>query len=222
MKNFVSNKDESARMFQSDLLEMFTHVHPAVPVIIFVPVVAYALRAGYANVGTSMQVSLYLAGLFVWSFIEYVLHREVFHLQPQNVWGRRLHFIIHGVHHDYPNDSRRLVMPPAVSIPLAIIFYLFFREILGRTYVPTFFAGFITGYLCYDMTHYAIHHWQMKGRIGHYLRKHHFRHHYLDMDANYGVSSPIWDVVFGTLEEKDSRGEMAGDLTKQEGTAGRV
>jgi sterol desaturase/sphingolipid hydroxylase (fatty acid hydroxylase superfamily) len=199
MKQYVSNEDKSAKMFNSEFLEMFSHVHPAVPLVLFVPVVAYSLHLSYGKMGSSTLVSLFFAGILVWSFVEYFLHREIFHLQPESEWGKRLHFIMHGVHHDYPSDSRRLVMPPVISIPLASFFYLLFRSIWGALYVNPFFAGFITGYLFYDMTHFAIHHFPMKGKMGNYLRKHHFRHHYMDSDINFGVSSPLWDVVFGTL-----------------------
>jgi 4-hydroxysphinganine ceramide fatty acyl 2-hydroxylase len=212
MKNYISNEDKSARMFQSDFMELFTHIHPATPLVLFLPVVAYSLHSAYGKMGISMQVSLVIAGLFVWTLTEYLLHREIFHLQPESLWGKRLHFIMHGVHHDYPNDSRRLVMAPAISIPLAAFFFILFRNIFGPTYVFPFFAGFIIGYLVYDMMHYAIHHFPMRGKIGTYLKKHHFRHHYMDSDINYGVSSPLWDVVFRTLNEEKKQKPATQDI----------
>ncbi|MDE3056370.1 MAG: sterol desaturase family protein [Bacteroidota bacterium] len=213
MKNYISNEDKSARMFQSGFMELFTHVHPATPLVLFLPVVAYSLHTAYGRMGISMQVSLVIAGLFVWTLTEYLLHREIFHFQPESLWGKRLHFIMHGVHHDYPNDSRRLVMAPAISIPLAAFFFILFKNIFGRTYVFPFFAGFITGYLMYDMMHYAIHHFPMRGKMGTYLKKHHFRHHYMDSDINFGVSSPLWDVVFRTLNEEQKQKPTTQDIT---------
>ncbi len=213
MKNYISNEDKSARMFQSGFMELFTHVHPATPLVLFLPVVAYSLHIAYGTMGISMQVSLVIAGLFVWTLTEYLLHREIFHLQPESVWGKRLHFIMHGVHHDYPNDSRRLVMAPAISIPLAAFFFILFKNIFGPTYVFPFFAGFIIGYLVYDMMHYAIHHFPMRGKLGTYLKKHHFRHHYMDSDINFGVSSPLWDVVFRTLNEEQKQKPTTQDIT---------
>jgi 4-hydroxysphinganine ceramide fatty acyl 2-hydroxylase len=203
-KPYISNKDESARMFQNDLLEVFTHVHPAIPHVIFLPVVAFML---YNTIGISVlsAVFLFLFGIWVWSVTEYALHRFVFHFEPKNGWQQRLYFIIHGVHHDYPNDSRRLVMPPVVSIPLAIFFLGLFRLLMGSTYLPPFYAGFIFGYVLYDTTHYAIHHFRMPGKIGTYLRQRHLRHHYVDPDHNFGISSPLWDVVFGTLRDRGPR-----------------
>lgn len=200
MKLYVSNNDESARMFKSDILELFSHVHPSVPAILYFPIVAYMLyKTLMTGVSPGYAVSLLVLGLLVWSLTEYTLHRFIFHFVPKSGWGKQIHFMFHGVHHDYPNDSTRLVMPPIVSIPLAILFYFLFTKILGAFYLPPFFAGFILGYLSYDLTHYAVHHFGLHGRIGLYLKQHHMRHHYMDPGNNFGVSSPLWDFVFRTF-----------------------
>jgi len=203
-KNYVSNKDESARLFESSFLELFTHVHWTVPLIVFLPVVTYFLYQAISNPVLSVGaiILLFLAGLLVWTFTEYILHRYVFHYEPTSSIGKRLHFLLHGIHHDYPNDSLRLVMPPIVSGPLAAIFYYFFLALVGTTFLPAFFAGFLVGYLCYDMIHYATHHAPMKGKTGLLLKHHHMRHHYQTDEFNYGVSSPLWDFVFRTYQEK--------------------
>jgi dihydroceramide fatty acyl 2-hydroxylase len=203
-KNYVSNKDESARLFESNFLELFTHVHWSVPLITFLPVVTYFLYQAIVNpvLSTSAIVLLFLGGLTVWTFTEYILHRYVFHYEPTTMIGKRLHFLLHGIHHDYPNDSLRLVMPPIVSGPLATLFYFFFLFLVGPAYLPAFFAGFLVGYLFYDMIHYATHHAPMKSKAGLLLKHHHMRHHYHTDDYNYGVSSPLWDFVFRTYQEK--------------------
>jgi sterol desaturase/sphingolipid hydroxylase (fatty acid hydroxylase superfamily) len=209
-KLYVSNKDESARLFKSDALEVFTHVHWSVPLIIYVPVVAFFLvrSAGQHEVGPWGGAGLFASGLFVWTLTEYLLHRFVFHYEPKSLWGKQLHFLTHGVHHDYPNDSKRLVMPPSVSIPLAAAFYLAFTLLLGTSLVAPFFAGFIVGYICYDEIHYATHHAPMRSSVARWLKHHHVRHHYRNPDKGYGVSSPLWDYIFGTMEEgKEERAE---------------
>ena len=94
------------------------------------------------------------------------MHRIVFHFEPEDGIGARLHWIIHGVHHDHPNDRMRLVMPPSVSVPLAIVFYVLFLLVLGGTVAPAFGAGFLVGYLIYDMTHYHVHHHTPRTRAG--------------------------------------------------------
>lgn len=205
-KKFVSNKDESARLFESSFLELFTHVHWTVPLLVYLPVVSYFLYQSATDplISAETIVLLFLAGMVVWTFTEYILHRFVFHYEPKTRMGQRLHFLLHGIHHDYPNDSLRLVMPPVVSIPLALIFYFLFLTLLGEVFLPAFFAGFIVGYLFYDMIHYATHHAPMKGKVGLVLKQHHMRHHYQTDDYNYGVSSPLWDFVFNTYRTKEA------------------
>jgi len=203
MKRYVSNSDESVRMFQNNFLEFFSHVHPSIPAIIYLPVIALMFyRSVTAGLSLSYVLPLFVLGILVWSLTEYFLHRFVFHFVPKSNWGKQIHFMFHGVHHDYPSDSTRLVMPPIISVPLAILFYFVFTNILGAHYLPPFFAGFIVGYLTYDLTHYAVHHFSLHGKFGLYLKQHHMRHHFMDPDNNFGVSSPLWDFVFGTFVRK--------------------
>jgi sterol desaturase/sphingolipid hydroxylase (fatty acid hydroxylase superfamily) len=141
------------------------------------------------------------AGLFIWTFAEYSLHRWVFHYHPTSELGKKLHFLMHGVHHDYPQDHTRLVMPPPVSIPLAAAFGFLFSWLFGAHW-EAIFAGFLVGYVIYDTTHYATHHWKMQSGLGRFLREYHLRHHFRDDDLGYGVSSPLWDYVFGTVSTR--------------------
>ena len=204
-KQFVSNKDETVRMFKNDFMEALSKVHFTVPLFIYLPVVAFFLyrSIGIYTFSFITILSLIILGIFVWTFTEYTLHRFVFHFVPDSNWGRRMHFIFHGVHHDYPNDSKRLVMPPSVSIPLAVIFYFLFKLILGQSLVAPFFVGFILGYLFYDMTHYAIHHFNMHNKFWLFIKNHHMKHHYKDPAKGFGVSSPMWDDIIGTNFPKD-------------------
>ncbi len=199
-KNFVSNEDATVRMFKSDLMEALSKVHPAVPIIIYFPVISYFLFKSIMELDISFIniVTLILLGISIWTITEYTLHRFIFHFKFKSKIGEKLHFIFHGVHHDYPNDSRRLVMPPSVSIPLAVLFYYLFLSALGPVLIFPFFIGFLTGYLFYDMTHFAIHHYNMHNKFWLLLKKHHMRHHYQDPTKGFGVSSPVWDKVIGT------------------------
>lgn len=199
-KNFVSNKDETVRMFENDYLESLSRVHPAVPVVIYLPVIFYFLylAAVEPEITTLQIVLMIFTGIVVWSFTEYLLHRFVFHYQPKSKIGEKIHFIFHGVHHDYPSDSRRLVMPPSVSIPLATLFFFLFQYLLGNTLVNPFFVGFLSGYLFYDMTHYAVHHFNMHNKFWLAIKNHHMRHHYLNPGKGFGVSSPVWDDILKT------------------------
>jgi len=198
-KNYVSNSQESVRMFKSDLLEGLSKVHFTVPIFLFVPVILYCTyRALFQTpIGFITYIELFILGLFVWTFVEYIMHRFVFHyMPPDKPWAMRMHFIFHGVHHDYPSDAKRLVLPPSVSIPLATGFYFLFNAILPANDVFGFFPGFILGYLIYDISHYAIHHFNFKGNIWKKIKQHHMLHHYQDPGKGYGVSSPLWDKIF--------------------------
>ncbi len=199
-KNFVSNKDETVRMFDSDFMEVFSRVHFSVPLFIYLPVVFYFLyRAIYLYEQSAITIlSLIILGVAVWTLTEYTLHRFIFHFDFKSELGAKIHFIFHGVHHDYPNDSKRLVMPPSVSVPLAILFYYIFTLILGHVNVAAFFVGFLLGYLAYDMTHYAVHHFNMHNKFWLAIKNHHMKHHYMDSTKGFGVSSPVWDEVMGT------------------------
>jgi hypothetical protein len=70
-----------------------------------------------------------IVGLILWTLIEYGVHRFVFHFKPRNAWQERISFLFHGVHHAQPMAKSRLVMPPAVSIPLALLFHYFYAKI---------------------------------------------------------------------------------------------
>jgi sterol desaturase/sphingolipid hydroxylase (fatty acid hydroxylase superfamily) len=195
---FVSNKDETIRLFDNPVLEYFSHIHPLTPIITFTPVMAYTGYQGFRELGALMLILVFLVGIAAWTLTEYVLHRWVFHYHPKSSWGQRLHFLVHGIHHDYPRDSTRLVMPLLVSVPLAALFYAAFVAVFG-VFANALFAGFIAGYMSYDSIHYATHHLPMKSRIGRFLKTYHMRHHYEDEHTAYGVSNPLWDYVIGTV-----------------------
>src|SRR5713101_4819966 len=199
---YVSNRNETVRMFESDFMEFFSRVHPAIPLVLYMPVVGYMLYISVSRRKLSILAvaGLFLLGILLWTLLEYLIHRYIFHYEPKTRLGKRLHYIIHGVHHDYPNDARRLVMPPSVSIPLAILFWALFAITLGR-FAPAASAGFGFGYICYDSIHYAIHHFAMKRGVWLWLKQYHLRHHYNDDHAGYGVSSPLWDYVFRTTRK---------------------
>src|SRR3954465_7604527 len=137
----------SPPMFNSALLDRFTRVHPAVPALIYAPVIAVLLLTGEQRVGLASTFGLMLGGYAVWTLTEYWLHRVVFHFEPERGLGARLHWMIHGVHHDHPNDPMRLVMPPSASVPLALSFYALFWLVLGADHATAFGAGFLAGYL---------------------------------------------------------------------------
>jgi sterol desaturase/sphingolipid hydroxylase (fatty acid hydroxylase superfamily) len=172
----------------------------------WVPVIAYLLWSTVTRLGSSspwlIPAGIFI-GLFLWTLAEYTLHRFVFHFKPRNAFQERLSFLFHGVHHYQPQAKTRLVMPLPLSIPLAGLFFLLFWLVAGRLigaplWVGPLFAGFLIGYLVYDLIHYATHHFSMRRGYWKYIKRYHMAHHYKNPDGIFGVSSPIWDYVFKT------------------------
>jgi dihydroceramide fatty acyl 2-hydroxylase len=194
----------SPAMFETRWLDKVSRVHPLVPLFLFVPAIVAMLVLGFANGVGAMAAVWILGGYLVWTLTEYWLHRLVFHFEPDHGIGARLHWIMHGVHHDHPNDPMRLVMPPSVSVPLSALFILGFYLVLGAPAFYPFGAAFLAGYLYYDMLHYHVHHHRPTTALGKRLRELHMRHHFQDHDRGYGVSAPFWDHVFGTAPTKPS------------------
>jgi sterol desaturase/sphingolipid hydroxylase (fatty acid hydroxylase superfamily) len=199
--------EASPVLFQSRFIDFFSRIHPAVPAVIFVPILLAFLWLGADGGYAVWQLALLmLGGLAIWTLLEYWLHRLVFHWEPDHPIGSRIHFIIHGVHHDHPNDRLRLVMPPAASVPLAVVFLGLFVLVFGTPAAYPLFAGMMGGYLAYDYMHYHLHHHVPRTTIGKRLREHHMRHHFQDHRYGYGVSTPLWDVIFRTLPRRRRAG----------------
>ncbi|MBI2335314.1 MAG: hypothetical protein HYU97_00910 [Deltaproteobacteria bacterium] len=121
-------QNTSVRLFQSDFLERFTHMHPLLPLALFGPVVLLAGVLGFSAHVLGENLFYFGLGMLFWSFTEYCIHRLVFHYRPKTPWGKRIMFLFHEVHHRYPNDQTRLLLSPLMSVPLAVVFYYFFKE----------------------------------------------------------------------------------------------
>jgi sterol desaturase/sphingolipid hydroxylase (fatty acid hydroxylase superfamily) len=202
----MAKPHQSIRIFKSDLIEWFTHVHPITPLLFWAPVITWLFYRGFATAQLNawMIGALAVSGLFIWTVTEYGLHRFVFHYPATSEFGKRVMYIVHGLHHEDPIDPTRLVMPPFGGVLIASILYAVFHLFLGPVYISPFFAGFLIGYLCYDYTHFAVHHFTPRTRFGKYVKQSHMNHHYVTPDIRWGVSSPLWDLVFGTYEESTS------------------
>ena len=206
----TDHSDVPIRLFKSDFLAFFSHISPITVLVIWLPVALFFLIWSIAHApagGFPVVIPLgFLVGLFLWTLAEYVLHRFLFHMPVKGEKAERIIFLFHGVHHAQPQLKTRLVMPPVISIPLAAIFYalfyLFFAVILkAAQWVAPVFSAFIFGYLLYDLTHYATHHFPMRGGYAKYIKRYHMQHHYKTPNARFGVSSPLWDKVFKTMPE---------------------
>ncbi len=186
-------------------LDRLTRAHPATPLVLFSPVIVICLVASVGELTTLATVGAVLAGYVFWTLCEYWGHRAVFHFEPESGVGARVHWMIHGVHHDHPDDPKRLVLPPTFSIPLAALFFGLFLVTLGPEVTWGFAAGFYAGYVAYDTVHYAVHHFRPRTRVGRRLRELHMRHHFEDHERGFGVSAPYWDIVFRTRPRRPTR-----------------
>ncbi len=202
MSRLISS--ESPRIFDNALLERFSRAHPRLPIFMFMPVVValgwFALR----DMPAWRAISAALLGYFLWTLLEYFGHRQVFHWVPPGKLGARLHFLIHGVHHDYPNDPWRLVMPPLMSLPVLGIAAALIWAVCGAPYFAPVLAGFGLGYIAYDTLHYELHHREQRTRLGKWLKRRHMLHHFRDPTRGFGISCPWLDFAFGTLAREKS------------------
>jgi sterol desaturase/sphingolipid hydroxylase (fatty acid hydroxylase superfamily) len=211
----IHNKGQ-ARLFKNQYLEYLTKTHPLIIWVMYLPVL---ILLPYYSINTlefsGWQTTwIYIAGMFFWTFAEYILHRFAFHLDPKTETGKKIVYIMHGNHHHYPRDKQRLFMPPVPSLILSSSIFILLYLALGKYAFP-FFPGFMFGYLLYGTMHYAIHAWNppfawMKG-----LWRNHHLHHYKNDHMGFGVSSTLWDHIFGTMfdlkKEKEDK-EKVKDL----------
>jgi sterol desaturase/sphingolipid hydroxylase (fatty acid hydroxylase superfamily) len=190
-------------MFENDVVDFFTRVPWWIVPTLWLPVVLGLFTYGVLSLGVPLVPGVFVAaaGWLAWTLTEYWLHRTFFHWVPNASWGARMHFFVHGVHHDWPDDRYRLVMPPAVSGILFVLFMGIFYALLGGVWMFPFYAGFVFGYTVYDCTHYATHHFKPRSaRLKWFKRlaSHHMNHHFQHKPRKYGVSTTLWDHVFGT------------------------
>ncbi|KAH0614473.1 uncharacterized protein H6S33_000109 [Morchella sextelata] len=193
---------ESAPIF-GNVLEPLSKTPWWVVPMVWLPCICYGVfeaHKGLPNYG--VQAAFFSVGLALWTLIEYVLHRCLFHLDekmPDNRVCITIHFLLHGVHHFLPMDKLRLVMPPTLFVVLATPFWHLAHFVFYWDWnvAVSVFCGGIFGYVCYDLTHYFLHH---KSLPSYYkeLKKYHLQHHFADYQKGFGVTSKIWDKVFGT------------------------
>jgi sterol desaturase/sphingolipid hydroxylase (fatty acid hydroxylase superfamily) len=193
----------SPRIFENPLLDKLSRVHHLVPLLIYGPIITGLLVFAARQFALLPLVFAVLGGYAIWTLSEYLGHRYLFHTEFPGKLGARIHFLIHGVHHDYPSDPLRLVMPPLLSGPLMLTAFFILRPIFGPDWIKPVMAGFLSGYLAYDMLHYHMHNRLPRAAFTRMLRSRHMLHHFRESDKYYGVSAPWWDHVFGTIP-KDS------------------
>ena len=194
-----SSTQKSARLFKSSLLERLTRTHIAVPITLFI---LYSGTLLYWSLSVLVLhplivLLLFLVGLITFTWIEYQVHRRIFHLETTKPWKAKFQHTIHGVHHDHPKDRQRLAMPPVLSLLIATTLLLILKAIMGD-FTFAFLPGFLTGYASYLLVHYVIHVFSPPSNRFRILWINHSIHHYKDSSKAFGVSSPLWDYIYGT------------------------
>lgn len=195
----IHNKGQ-ARLFKNDFLEKLTKTHPLVIWGMYIPVIGYMLYYSYAGLNFSLSkvALIFISGILFWSLFEYIAHRFLFHMVSDSPRMQKFSYILHGNHHHYPRDRQRLFMPPVPSVIIAsVVFGIMYLIMRQNTFM--FFPGFIFGYLMYGTMHYAIHAWNPPFKWMKPLWRNHHLHHYKNEHNGYGVSSTVWDHVFGTM-----------------------
>jgi sterol desaturase/sphingolipid hydroxylase (fatty acid hydroxylase superfamily) len=193
--------DGHPRLFERDALEIVTTAHPTIVGSVYTAItltlIAFSLWHGFSGLQIAGRFAI---GAFVWSLTEYLMHRYAFHFVPRSPLGVAMAYLSHGVHHAFPRDPHRLVMPLVVSLPISAVIGVVGFGAFGLACSP-FLAGFAAGYLSYDLIHYHLHQYEgdpHAGRIVTWLRRYHFQHHFAVPDRQFGVSTPFWDYVFRT------------------------
>lgn len=198
--------DGQIRLFRNERLESLTRI--SLPGFLVVWAIALPLIA-WTALGTADlagAIALVALGIGVWSLFEYAMHRFLFHWESRNAFVRGCVFVMHGNHHDLPNDATRNLMPPIASFPIAGVVWAVCHLVAGAGANWTFF-GFMLGYFAYDLVHYACHQWPMRGRFAQMMKRHHMRHHHVAVGGNYAITALFWDRVLGTrITSLKSRG----------------
>nr|WP_293834194.1 sterol desaturase family protein [uncultured Arsenicibacter sp.] len=187
------------QLFDNPVLEALSRTHISVPISMWLALSAFL--GWYAFTYTDMSSGL-IGGLFVTGFVsftlfEYVLHRYLYHLEPKTERRAKIQYTFHGIHHEFPKDKTRLAMPPALAIFVAAFFFGVFFLLMGEA-AYAFFPGFLVGYSGYLAVHFIVHAYAPPKNFFKWLWINHSVHHYKNHDSNYGVSSPVWDYIFGT------------------------
>lgn len=196
----------TAPLFNNHFLESITRTHISIPIALHLFIVGAVSFHALHQFSWLTFISLFATGTFTWTFAEYCVHRFVYHTKTSNKTWLKIQHMGHGIHHQFPKDPTRLAMPPVPAILLGSLFFGLFWLIM-REYALAFFPGFFFGYVLYISMHYAEH--RIKSPL--YppfkrLWKYHALHHYKYPETKaFGVSTILWDWVFGTLPATDEK-----------------
>jgi sterol desaturase/sphingolipid hydroxylase (fatty acid hydroxylase superfamily) len=201
MKKLKIGQSEKGLLFRNQFLEFFTKTSVLQAILIYGIIWLGLLyfHFKHSNLSIFSNALIYSIALISWTLFEYLAHRYLFHFVNENAWVKKIHYFIHGIHHQFPRDSDRLIMPSLPGLVIIWVLFNLFKLILGHnSYL--FLAGFLNGWAFYVTIHYMIHAYKPIPGLKS-LWAHHAKHHYDRGDKAFGVSSPFWDYVFGTLPD---------------------
>ncbi|XP_038881178.1 dihydroceramide fatty acyl 2-hydroxylase FAH1-like isoform X1 [Benincasa hispida] len=190
---------EGPRFFGNDFMEMLTRTVWWVIPLVWLPVISWLVSVSLSRGLTPSDAASCLAGgVFIWTLLEYTLHRFLFHMKTSSYWGNTLHYLLHGCHHKHPMDGLRLVFPPAATTILSVPLWIVIRLASTPAVAPSLFGGGLLGYVMYDVTHYYLHHGKPSSGLSQNLKRYHLNHHFRVQSEGFGITSPLWDRAFGT------------------------
>ncbi|KAF7721420.1 fatty acid alpha-hydroxylase [Apophysomyces ossiformis] len=196
--------------FSDPVLDLLSRTSWYVVPIVWLPFVAYQIWASTKAPMAEKELTVqgFGAGILFWTLLEYWLHRFLFHFDdwlPDHPAALLVHFTLHGIHHHMPMDRLRLVMPPALTIILGSPVIQLAHWAFAPVFAHAFIAGAFFGYVCYDMIHYYLHHAQVIEVYFKEMKRYHLAHHYKDYETAFGITSKLWDYIFGTPLSLDTR-----------------
>lgn len=193
---------KSPRLFHNKFLELLTRTHPLIITSMYLTIgILMIWEFTILRPETALlQIILIIAiGYLSWTLAEYMMHRFLYHKSSDGSYNSKFKYMFHGVHHEYPNDHERLVLPPVPSLIIAGVFLGLFYLIMND-WAFIFGTGFLWGYLSYMNVHFIIHKFAPPKRF-HFWWSHHSIHHFQQHDRAFGVTTSLWDRVFGTMPE---------------------
>lgn len=205
---------EPAQLMPFQFLEVFTKTPWYVIPMLWLPIAAAFLHVSamqfrelFANSalqsieGYAAALACWAFGVLFWTFIEYLFHRFLFHMDsllPRHQFFYLMHFLLHGIHHFLPMDRYRLVMPPVLFAVLSFPMLLLAHAVLPPAVANGVISGSYSMYVVYDTMHYALHHTQLPEYVRE-QKRYHLEHHYKNYELGFGVTSKLWDYVFHTV-----------------------
>ncbi|MBB4917477.1 sterol desaturase family protein [Streptosporangium saharense] len=141
-----------------------------------------------------MFLGWFALGVALWTLLEWFIHGRLGHRR-----GARNRFAVeHAKHHATPQYIAGWTLKFLIVTPVALVLWALVTPVLGRPDAAGLVAGLTLMYLYYELVHRLIHRRPPRSRYGRWLRIHHVHHHFHGPRTNLGVTSPIWDRVFGT------------------------